>query len=617
MNQRFEVFVITPQIFLQSLDRGYIKMDMINLIVFDECHHCRGNHPYNLIMTLHYHNLEKTKRPLIFGMTASPQTAGGRTEAEIQQLELNLNCRTVTCQSLGLNQNINNPTERIVYYKPDGFHEMPKLYMKIATEMQKLFEYADRYIREALHFSDLLGPWCAERMLEAGLLEIKRNCRQIIRGRMLEIIENDVIANAESDLDVFIKEYWENRDNSEYFSDDDEAFADLNEQSMEMGESRLVLDSKHSILDSAESGADFLPAIEPVVIYEQSGASETGENCDQPANFKCDALATSVSDFYKVKYSTQITEESNQVIQESQLSQESKGVKTVYLEEGECTSESDSEGGYVSKPRVIDSIPLITKDSITAVLSKIETNNIGNEISFVNNNIEEPKRLKRKRVQNLMEQVVDEIKKEMATQDLEYQFKEEKKQALDKLTTKELEDIEEFIFEVQKNNEYGTNAKSPESKDISAKVQSLIDTLLEFENDPLFCGIIFCQMKSVTIALQNLLEKHPKLQFIKSAYLVGHNPSMKAKMGMGADLQASIVKKFSKGDLNLLVATRVAEEGLDIKPCNCVIQFDFLEKTVSSYIQSRGRARHLTSHYIILAEKGDLSASKLLASTLY
>lgn len=54
--------------------------------------------------------------------------------------------------------------------------------------------------------------------------------------------------------------------------------------------------------------------------------------------------------------------------------------------------------------------------------------------------------------------------------------------------------------------------------------------------------------------------------------------------------------------VTLLVATSVAEEGLDIRQCNVVIRFD-LAKTVLAYIQSRGRARKPGSDYILMLEK--------------
>jgi len=38
------------QIFLNGLRRGYMTLDEISLVVFDECHHTREYHPFNVIM---------------------------------------------------------------------------------------------------------------------------------------------------------------------------------------------------------------------------------------------------------------------------------------------------------------------------------------------------------------------------------------------------------------------------------------------------------------------------------------------------------------------------------------------------------------------------------------
>ena len=54
--------------------------------------------------------------------------------------------------------------------------------------------------------------------------------------------------------------------------------------------------------------------------------------------------------------------------------------------------------------------------------------------------------------------------------------------------------------------------------------------------------------------------------------------------------------------LNLLVATKVGEEGLDIQTCCLVIRFD-LPETVASFIQSRGRARMPLSEYAFLVNR--------------
>ena len=68
--------------------------------------------------------------------------------------------------------------------------------------------------------------------------------------------------------------------------------------------------------------------------------------------------------------------------------------------------------------------------------------------------------------------------------------------------------------------------------------------------------------------------------------------------------QVMTLLKFKKGDLNCLIATSIAEEGLDIPDCNLVIRFDLYD-TMIQYIQSRGRARHENSKYIHMVEEAN------------
>ena len=61
-------------------------------------------------------------------------------------------------------------------------------------------------------------------------------------------------------------------------------------------------------------------------------------------------------------------------------------------------------------------------------------------------------------------------------------------------------------------------------------------------------------------------------------------------VGMTQIEQERVIKMFKTGEKNLLLATSVAEEGLDIRDCNYVIRYDMMGNEIS-LVQSRGRVR--------------------------
>ncbi|KAH7414675.1 hypothetical protein KP509_14G005300 [Ceratopteris richardii] len=134
---------------------------------------------------------------------------------------------------------------------------------------------------------------------------------------------------------------------------------------------------------------------------------------------------------------------------------------------------------------------------------------------------------------------------------------------------------------------------------LTPKVFQLVNCLCNYRSTGNLRCIVFVERVSTAMVLSRILSKIGCLSFVKCNFLSGttnHSDVMARK------LQRNTLSEFHSGNLNVLVATDVAEEGLDVQQCSCVIRFD-PPKTVRSLIQSRGRARMPNSDYIVFLEK--------------
>ena len=64
------------------------------------------------------------------------------------------------------------------------------------------------------------------------------------------------------------------------------------------------------------------------------------------------------------------------------------------------------------------------------------------------------------------------------------------------------------------------------------------------------------------------------------------------------------VANFRNGTTNVMIATQVLEEGIDIRTCNLVIRTN-VPSNYTSYIQSRGRARLAPSMFALVVTQSE------------
>jgi hypothetical protein len=128
--------------------------------------------------------------------------------------------------------------------------------------------------------------------------------------------------------------------------------------------------------------------------------------------------------------------------------------------------------------------------------------------------------------------------------------------------------------------------------------------------------IVFCSLRIAAHCLSELLEDISKRWHSYYQSLVGSSienldvsnreisfplKSDAMKGSSSFSYQKSVLKALKDGKINLLFATDVAQEGIDISQCNVIINYDG-PKTLIGFIQRRGRARSKNSSLIHLVK---------------
>lgn len=121
-------------------------------------------------------------------------------------------------------------------------------------------------------------------------------------------------------------------------------------------------------------------------------------------------------------------------------------------------------------------------------------------------------------------------------------------------------------------------------------------------------GLIFVQRRQSAKVLYHLLKNYaaaaPELLPLRPDFMVGNNNSLSVSIQsvLENSWNGDVLKRFQRGETNLIVATNVLEEGVDLQMCNLVISYD-APASYRSYVQSKGRARMADSTYAIMVPR--------------
>ncbi|XP_051014585.1 ATP-dependent RNA helicase DHX58 [Acomys russatus] len=157
------------------------------------------------------------------------------------------------------------------------------------------------------------------------------------------------------------------------------------------------------------------------------------------------------------------------------------------------------------------------------------------------------------------------------------------------------------LFDSHKNTLANLAAHGPENPKLE-RLEEILLSQFGGPNNPR--GIIFTKTRQSAYSLLLWLQQQPGLQTVdvKPQMLIGAGNTSQSTHMTQKD-QQEVIQEFRDGTLNLLVATSVAEEGLDISKCNVVVRYGLLTNEISM-VQARGRARADQSVYSFVATEG-------------
>ena len=145
-----------------------------------------------------------------------------------------------------------------------------------------------------------------------------------------------------------------------------------------------------------------------------------------------------------------------------------------------------------------------------------------------------------------------------------------------------------FIF-MQSNELLAKNHEHPKLNETNKLIKK------EIENSPTVKIIIFTHFRDTA----NILSKNlNKIDGINAKVFIGQ-ASKAGEKGLNQKEQKNIIQEFSEGKINILCATCIGEEGLDIPEVNAVIFYEPVSSAIRT-IQRSGRTARLNKGKIIM-----------------
>lgn len=135
----------------------------------------------------------------------------------------------------------------------------------------------------------------------------------------------------------------------------------------------------------------------------------------------------------------------------------------------------------------------------------------------------------------------------------------------------------------------------------------------EYHNNDQTRTVMFVKTRALADAMKKWIDETDSLKFLKPGVLIGKGrKSNFTGSGMTPNNQKGILESFKSSDQSkMLIATSVADEGIDIPQCNLVLMYEYVGNVVKM-VQVRGRGRAEGSRcFLISSNKERIAKEKI------
>ena len=572
---RYDIICATPESIYRYFTFGYLKKDDFDLVLIDECHHCKGDHFYNKVLS-HFifdenQNNDKVK---ILGLTASPCEEGVLQEEQIKEkiVELcnNMNCY-IECPKNILNELNKEKEDKVPNFLNVNYQNEVK-YLDTIKEVKNFIFHSLIMPYLDFHFKDIFDKLTAN-YVDRKLIKpkkIKKNPNPNYEYGDVPIFDEPDLDDGEERLAELTSEQ----------KAENERIKKLNEFNKEQREiirqeiATYIINFYLTLFIEDEIKIDekFMG------LYEQNVDICLIKNNPESGGQTC------YFNYFKKKVKE--TGKKFKFINESTLQE--------FI--NKLSQEEDTEINFSKEMRTF--IKEINEDDILKKF-KLFTKTVNLMIKY----------LDKDSLINLIEEKF-----------FNGEFLNDFKQA----------HINEYNFD--QNNDYDDDDDSNKKSFMSTITNMLTTFLNEFRRDPKYDfkspyltslinflideknkndkSILFINQRIIAEAFYNKLTKifndttdeAISSKKYSAAYVLGISSQDKICPFKESKLKENISKFRNDVNCKILCATNVVEEGIDIPDCNNVINLNKM-RTIKEYIQKTGRARKENSRLLLFSTK--------------